>query len=143
MSVDARVFVAALHDHYQDMFDPHSDVRIPETMEMLGTVKGPSSPTNDDVHAIERASNGHSLGETLDQSDKWCLDFLNFRYLPSIMDAFDDDGSGFVSISEVNNFTTSTPKGWSLLRWIAYWARGAFFFICLVHFVILSLVPEL
>ncbi|KAF8882713.1 hypothetical protein BD779DRAFT_1674866 [Infundibulicybe gibba] len=42
----------------------------------------------------------------------------------SILEAVDDDGTGFISIKEVNTFTTLRPDGWTLLQWIAYWAAG-------------------
>ena len=32
--------------------------------------------------------------------------------LQSIAEAFDDDSSGFVTIAEVNQFTSSRPKDW-------------------------------
>jgi hypothetical protein len=78
------------------------------------------------------------------RDDKWALEFINVAHLQSILEAIDDDGSGFVSIKEANNFAILRPKGWrcvaitftqycqnsfyrSLLHWIAFWAKGAIF----------------
>jgi hypothetical protein len=41
-----------------------------------------------------------------------------------MMEAFDDDASGWVKIKEVNDFTDSIPAGWSLIRYLIYWAAG-------------------
>ena len=71
----------------------------------------------------------------------WALKYINLGRAPSILEAFDDDASGFVTIKEVNDFTKSRPLDWGcaffpglqgrfvhcchrLPHWIAYWAIG-------------------
>lgn len=44
--------------------------------------------------------------------DKWALDFINVAHLQSILEAIDDDGTGFISIKEANTFAIERPKGW-------------------------------
>lgn len=44
--------------------------------------------------------------------DKWALECLNVNYISAISEALDDDGSGFLTISKVNRFTSSRPEGW-------------------------------
>ncbi|KAJ6561062.1 hypothetical protein DFH09DRAFT_1160351 [Mycena vulgaris] len=56
--------------------------------------------------------------------DRWTLVYINLAHLQPILEAVDDDGSGFVSIKEANDFATSRPPGWSLLSWVAFWAAG-------------------
>ncbi|KAI0829941.1 hypothetical protein BC628DRAFT_1501118 [Trametes gibbosa] len=68
------------------------------------------------MHQIEQGN--------VDSDDKWALECLNVNYVSSISEAFDDDASGFLTIDEVNNFARLRPQGWSMLHWIAYWARG-------------------
>jgi len=58
------------------------------------------------------------------REDEWALVYLDASKVQPISEAFDDDASGFVTISEVNAFRMSRPDGWSLLHWIAYWAAG-------------------
>ena len=79
------------------------------------------------------------------RDDKWALEWINVNRLQAITEAFDDDASGFITITEVNSFTASRPKDWrcvfhyktscvlyapytervfSLLHWLAYWAIG-------------------
>ncbi|PVF95342.1 hypothetical protein CPB86DRAFT_593356 [Serendipita vermifera] len=57
--------------------------------------------------------------------DRWTLPiFSKVMYHPAIGDAIDEDGSGFISIYEVNSFLTSRPEGWTLTEWLVYWAIG-------------------
>ena len=44
--------------------------------------------------------------------DGWALKYINIGRSPSILEAFDDDASGFVTIKEVNDFTKSRPLDW-------------------------------
>ena len=44
--------------------------------------------------------------------DGWALKYINIGRAPSILEAFDDDASGFVTIREVNDFTKSRPLNW-------------------------------
>ncbi|KAG6896013.1 hypothetical protein C0992_010913 [Termitomyces sp. T32_za158] len=59
-----------------------------------------------------------------DYDDKWAVSYLSTSYLQAISEAIDDDGSGFINVEEVNSFTKSKPREWSLLQWLAYWAAG-------------------
>jgi len=42
-------------------------------------------------------------------TDKWALAYLTALKVQAISEAFDDDASGFITITEVNSFTTSRP----------------------------------
>ncbi|KAI0795578.1 hypothetical protein C8Q75DRAFT_803448 [Abortiporus biennis] len=59
-------------------------------------------------------------------TDDWTLPYIGALWLQPIMEAFDDDGSGLVTIGEINKFTDSIPSSlpWSLPHWLAYWAIG-------------------
>ncbi|KAF5370541.1 hypothetical protein D9757_010124 [Collybiopsis confluens] len=56
--------------------------------------------------------------------DRWALKYIKVSRLQPILEAIDDDGTGFISIKEVNTFVGFKPDGWSLPVWIAYWAAG-------------------
>ena len=74
--------------------------------------------------------------------DSWAIGYINIGRARSILEAFDDDASGFVTVTEVNNLTRLRPRDWryavapqvdrihsvyphhSLPHWIAYWAIG-------------------
>ncbi|KAJ7770007.1 hypothetical protein B0H16DRAFT_237565 [Mycena metata] len=65
----------------------------------------------------------HKAGEV--HPKQWTLNILSqVIYYPSISDAIDDDGSGYISVSEVNLFFKSRPKEWSAVEWLAFWAAG-------------------
>ena len=59
---------------------------------------------------IEKAA-GESAG-SLVGADKWALKYINVNRARTILEAFDDDASGFVTIQEVNNFTRARPLDW-------------------------------
>jgi hypothetical protein len=46
------------------------------------------------------------------QDDKWALAYINAAYVQPILEAVDDDGTGFVSIKEVNTFVAERPDDW-------------------------------
>ena len=48
-------------------------------------------------------------------SDRWALEFIGINYVRSILEAFDEDGSGFITVKEANNLTHSRPLDW---RWV-------------------------
>ena len=59
---------------------------------------------------IEKAA-GDSAG-SLVGADKWALKYINVNRARTILEAFDDDASGFVTIQEVNTFTRARPMDW-------------------------------
>ena len=44
--------------------------------------------------------------------DAWAIKFIDVTRLQPISEAFDDDASGFITISEMNRFTSSRPADW-------------------------------
>ncbi|PIL33826.1 hypothetical protein GSI_03532 [Ganoderma sinense ZZ0214-1] len=93
--VKARHFVLALRDYYRQQ-----------------------------VRRKREASPVDNVKSRLADGDEWALEWININRLQAIVEAFDDDASGFITVEEVNYFTTSRPKGWSLPHWLAYWAIG-------------------
>ncbi|TBU25683.1 hypothetical protein BD311DRAFT_780186 [Dichomitus squalens] len=68
----------------------------------------------------------HAANPDAIANDEWALEYLGHSYLRPLMEAFDDDGSGYVSITEVNKLMDMRPSslGWSIPHWLAYWAIG-------------------
>lgn len=89
-SVKARHFVMALRDYFHEKWNP----------EVL-------SPVMDGAE-----STAHSPVTDPHIADDWALAYLNVMKLQPISEAFDDDASGFITVAEVNTFTTSRPPGW-------------------------------
>lgn len=129
----------ALHDYYQDRYaialsksknskaspSGTAEIRVMNTLMVPVTIdaafSGPTSrPTSPELDE-------EVIPVCSDQSilyDKDYLQYLTTPYLASVAEAIDDDGSGFIRISEANEFTSTKPEDWTLLQWIAYWARG-------------------
>ncbi|KAJ7877926.1 hypothetical protein B0H14DRAFT_2712105 [Mycena olivaceomarginata] len=62
--------------------------------------------------------------ETVSLPDSWMTAYLQDKRLRYLEQVFDPDSSGLTAISEINAFTRLRPVGWSLPRWISYWAIG-------------------
>lgn len=103
-SVEARFFVLAIHDYYDDYF------------------RGGHQPASK-ADPISTESRSARFSQTT-EADSWCLKYLCVKYTSSLMEVFDVDGSGFVRVAEVNDFCASIPEGLNLLQWLAYWAHG-------------------
>ncbi|KAG6834468.1 hypothetical protein H0H93_009456, partial [Arthromyces matolae] len=110
-SVKARHFVLALHDFYSGQMEVMDS---PEASH-LSALPSPNSPTTS-RDSMTFAKKRHD--------DQWALAYVNAAYVQPILEAVDDDGTGFVSIKEVNTFVTERPENWTLPHWIAYWAVG-------------------
>ncbi|KAM5533024.1 hypothetical protein V8D89_013292 [Ganoderma adspersum] len=93
--VKTRYFVIALRDYYRQQVD-----------------------------SKRKACFGDSAVSRVASQDEWALRWISINSLQAISEAFDDDASGFITTMEVNRFTASRPKGWSLPHWLAYWAIG-------------------
>ncbi|KAJ3537236.1 hypothetical protein NM688_g6718 [Phlebia brevispora] len=97
-------------------------------------------------HYKERAESAAmtSFGDS-QASDDWAFEFINAKYLQPIMEAFDDDGSGYVTYQEVNDFVEERPSslGWSLPHWVAYWAVGWQITACRYRDKIVSLFDQM
>lgn len=55
---------------------------------------------------------GAGESDSLKGPDGWAIKYINIGRARSILEAFDDDASGFVTVSEVNSFTRLRPRDW-------------------------------
>ncbi|KAF5348112.1 hypothetical protein D9756_010769 [Leucocoprinus leucothites] len=111
-SVRAIRFAHGLRDYFTGQF------RIARSRE----VASPASPYDDAI-----SNQAQILPDTGPEAlvrDEWARDYLHVAYLQPILEAIDDDGTGFISIKEANTFAAQVPAGWNLLKWVAYWAKG-------------------
>ncbi|KAF7377945.1 Protein kinase domain-containing protein [Mycena sanguinolenta] len=56
-------------------------------------------------------------------SERWVLEYIDIAPA-KLIEAVDDDGSGFLSAEEINSFTAPKPEDWSLTDWIVFWVAG-------------------
>ncbi|KAJ7894314.1 hypothetical protein B0H14DRAFT_3854405 [Mycena olivaceomarginata] len=121
--------LAAFHD------GPHKKILDLELRKIWREQRWPGSVNGQDfISALNEyyeeklVKSGDSVGQagirSLHDGERWALGFINTANSKLIIEAVDDDGSGSVSIREVNNFTVQKPNGWSLANWIAFWAVG-------------------
>lgn len=62
----------------------------------------------------DRKRIGDSIEEQPSMADEWTLPYIDVKWLQPIVESFDEDGSGYVTIAEINSFTQSRPEelGW-------------------------------
>ncbi|KAF9445936.1 hypothetical protein P691DRAFT_777225 [Macrolepiota fuliginosa MF-IS2] len=113
-SVKARNFVLALRDYFTEKF---SGTPNPEASEI--SMPQPIFSATQQSAAQVDSPYTRALGD-----DRWALEYFNLSNIQPILEAIDDDGTGFISIREANTFASERPMGWSLLHWIAFWAKG-------------------
>lgn len=51
--------------------------------------------------------------------DQWALKYINVSHVQPVIEAIDEDGSGFISVKEANTFAISRPKNWRYVNIIS------------------------
>ena len=75
----------------------------------------PSSAVESANHETRKALDFPANIPGIRQSDAWTLKHLHAHEMQSLVEAIDDDGSSFVTITEINKFTSRRPVEW---RWV-------------------------
>ncbi len=62
----------------------------------------------------ENDSEASHISEAIVQpeNDQWALPYINLLRIQPLMEAFDDDVSGFVTINEANALCAGRPENW-------------------------------
>ncbi|KAM5542283.1 hypothetical protein V8D89_004156 [Ganoderma adspersum] len=110
---------------YMKIKDPELR-RIWQEMNWRGNVKARLFVlTLQDHYRDEFEQTAHAAGAV--STDQWDLRYLNAQGLGPIIEAFDDDASGYVTITEVNKLMDLRPPSleWSVPHWLAYLAIAA------------------
>ncbi|KAF4609963.1 hypothetical protein D9613_010377 [Agrocybe pediades] len=119
-SVKATKFVLTFRDHLlSDRSMPGTPYTAQVNQGNVSSLLTPSTP----MAGNELLSTPGHLRPDVEQ-DLWVFDYINVQHVQPIVEAMDEDGSGFISVKEANNFALARPKGMNLLHWIAYWAVG-------------------
>jgi hypothetical protein len=85
-SVKSKSLVLALRDHFVEKARP------------LLQIEGPKTSTD----STQRK----------DMDDMWTLQYLTVIQAQPLLEALDDDFSSYVTIAEINSFTSSRPENW-------------------------------
>ncbi|KAF9476107.1 hypothetical protein BDN70DRAFT_882808 [Pholiota conissans] len=112
-SVKAKVFVLTLRDHIRTV---NSTLTTP----LKHSIQLPPLDGEPGL-LLPTASNADKISD-----NEWVFEYIDVAYVQPIIEAIDEDGSGFISIKEANSFALSRdrPKDMKLLSWVAYWAAG-------------------
>ncbi|KAF5325408.1 hypothetical protein D9619_010005 [Psilocybe cf. subviscida] len=118
-SVKAKNFVLTFRDHYQH------DHSAPPTPNPLTSVPTPP-PFVNGAQSLSLSTNFGQPNPSSPSEDPngWLLEYIDVAHVRPIVEAMDADGSGFISVKEINTFARARPKEWSLLQWMVYWAAG-------------------
>ncbi|EPQ51248.1 hypothetical protein GLOTRDRAFT_12189, partial [Gloeophyllum trabeum ATCC 11539] len=105
-TVKARHFVVALHDHYIERL--HSMGNAPHEGQLHNEVA--SNPEDKYAMAVCDSSKMPPYG----YRDRWALEYIGVVRLQPLIEAFDDDASGFISVVEANEFSDPRlrPRSW-------------------------------
>lgn len=99
-SVQAAHFAVAVRDYYVQLYAPRLVADGPSASILLPSTR----------------------------PDAWAIQYISIGRIRPIMDAIDEDSSGWISVREVNAFASlgrlGRPQDWTLLKWFAYWAAG-------------------
>ncbi|KAF7974234.1 hypothetical protein HWV62_13116 [Athelia sp. TMB] len=108
-SVNSREFVFALHEYFTEKYSRSDPLRA--------YITSVAPKSSEEFRVAKRLANKKA-------NNMRTLEYINMRHIQPILEAFDDDGSGYVSIREVNQLSTARPSDWSLPQWVSYWAVG-------------------
>ncbi|KDR69957.1 hypothetical protein GALMADRAFT_160132 [Galerina marginata CBS 339.88] len=110
--------VLALRDFY---VHHHQYVSPFKTSQAAAVSSEPRGEAYEDKEEQEEINPNAFNAATISPEDAWAIRFLSRSNLSPLMEAVDSDCSGHVTIKEINDFTSSRPKEWSLPQWVAYW----------------------
>ncbi|GAW07240.1 hypothetical protein LENED_009217 [Lentinula edodes] len=122
LGVPVQEFVHTLHDYYVAQ---NNDSAVVDNYFTIMASPAPGSTADDQTLALRAAFSAAKQRA----AEKWALKHINIKNIIPLMEVFDGDASGFVSVWEANQVASLRPKDWSFLQWLAYWAAGRHFTI--------------
>ncbi|KAH7099931.1 hypothetical protein BKA62DRAFT_673163 [Auriculariales sp. MPI-PUGE-AT-0066] len=129
-SVKARHFIVAVQDYFlqkyskedeetdaaiRDAYDGGSRPLTPVPMTAISDGPPPSA-------VLTKAIEARLVQREL--QDRWAVEYITLTRVRPVLEAFDDDASGWISVKEANVFTSSRPQNYSVIKWLAFWAAG-------------------
>ncbi|KAE9390394.1 hypothetical protein BT96DRAFT_865607 [Gymnopus androsaceus JB14] len=120
LGVPAQEFVHTLHDYYVAQYSDSSFLDS-----HLNSPAAPGSTAEDQAVALREAFSAAKQRA----AERWALKHINVTNIVPLMEVFDGDASGYVSVWEANQVASLRPNNWSFLQWLAYWAAGRHFTI--------------
>ncbi|KAI0369608.1 hypothetical protein BV20DRAFT_945606 [Pilatotrama ljubarskyi] len=112
-SVKAKHLVMAIRDHFAE-----------QSQAALAVIRDLTEDSDPQSAALTVSEIAEVSRRATPNEDAWALGYITVSRVQPLIEAIDDDVSSFVTVSEVNAFTSARPAGWSLPRWVAYWMYG-------------------
>ncbi|KAJ7821616.1 hypothetical protein B0H14DRAFT_3875859 [Mycena olivaceomarginata] len=128
-TVKAGHFIVAVQDHFLHKYNEEREIHEASRNAAEGKSHPPAeNPPSTDSSAIDDQSVNIGLEGTDESSseseDLWAAQFITLTRMRRILEAFDDDASGWITVAEANTFTSSRPENYSVIKWLAFWAAG-------------------
>ncbi|KIJ29840.1 hypothetical protein M422DRAFT_784182 [Sphaerobolus stellatus SS14] len=118
-SAKSRHFTMALREFYADQFQ-QAELQSQLDSDSKSVTITVQRRTTQDTRKTETTT----IIPHISKEDSWAVDYITGFQLRPLLEALDPDYSGFVTINEINAFTSERPQDWSLPQWLAYWAVG-------------------
>lgn len=64
-------------------------------------------------HLVEKLGGVGTSGGASDEDDLWALSYFNGAHVQPLLEAIDDDATGFITTREINTFIESVPEHWT------------------------------
>lgn len=103
----ARHLVMALREYYAEQHRRHN-YNDHQTLEAIRRIV--AAANEPDAQKVQEI--GHAVRDGAQMMDEWALQYISISRIQPLIEAFDDDASSLVSISEVNAFTAAKPDAW-------------------------------
>lgn len=103
-SVKARQLVLALREYYWEQLHPTTTTGSSSSRPNSPALGTPISP----LPSIQAEASAPAILA----SDEWTLRYINIVRIQPLIEAFDDDASGFITVREANQFTRMRLPDW-------------------------------
>ena len=107
----ASHFVIALHDYFTAKASRKTAIINTSSVGSADARGGAPADAPADAPAGTVNTDTTSLPDTAVE-DSWALEYITVRLIQPLVEAIDDDASSFITVNELNDFTSSRPKGW-------------------------------
>ncbi|KAH7099790.1 hypothetical protein BKA62DRAFT_278356 [Auriculariales sp. MPI-PUGE-AT-0066] len=136
-SVKARHFIVAVQDYFLQKYskeDREIDAAIRDAYEGASRPDSPvpMSAISDRPPSVVLTTAIEARQVQRELQDRWAIEYVTLTRVRPVLEAFDDDASGWISVKEANVFTASRPQNYSVIKWLAFWAAG--FKIATAHY---------
>ncbi|GJE97347.1 hypothetical protein PsYK624_135630 [Phanerochaete sordida] len=120
---ESRPLVKALREYYAEIYESlregnESAGLVPVAVHDKRRGSSDSGTSHDQEAEPEKTARVFSL------EDGWTLKYISMLRVHPLLEMLDQDYSSWVTVNEINHFTSARPKDWSVPHWMTYWTLG-------------------